>query len=61
MKKGASHGFRIIVYLHEPTKTLYPLFMYAKNERSDINGADIEKLVDQMELHVGMKRKSLSE
>jgi hypothetical protein len=47
-RRGAQSGFRIIGYYDKETNTLYPIFIYPKSERSDIDAETIKELVEEL-------------
>ena len=47
--RGTRGGFRLIVYYHQETNTLYPISMYPKSEREDIADADVERCVNELQ------------
>jgi hypothetical protein len=45
MRKGGRDAFRIISYYHEPTNTIYPIFIHPKCDLSVLPSKEIAKLV----------------
>jgi mRNA-degrading endonuclease RelE of RelBE toxin-antitoxin system len=48
MKRGARGGYRIIAYYHMKSNILYPIFIYHKADRSDINIKETQKQVAEL-------------
>jgi hypothetical protein len=47
-RRGSTGGFRIIGYYDKESNTLYPIFIYPKTERSDIDVESIKELVEEL-------------
>ena len=47
-KRGSQGGFRIIAYYDKATNTLYPIFIYPKSEKSDVDANTISRLVKEL-------------
>lgn len=48
MKRGASGGYRVIGFYHQPNNTLYPIFVYHKAENSDVQPKTVAACIQEL-------------
>ncbi|MBI3696387.1 MAG: hypothetical protein HY238_16310 [Acidobacteria bacterium] len=46
--RGASYGWRIIAYYHQPANVLYPILVYPKTEWSDVSTDLVKKALAEI-------------
>ena len=48
MSRGSRGSYRIIGYYHEPTNTLYPIFIYHKSDQTDVDKRTVSLAVQEL-------------
>jgi mRNA-degrading endonuclease RelE of RelBE toxin-antitoxin system len=48
MQRGAKGSYRIVAYFHQPKNTLYPILIYHKAERSDVDDKTIAAAMKEL-------------
>jgi len=46
--RGTRGGFRLIAYYHQPTNVLYPISLYPKSERDDIEDSEVGRCLSEL-------------
>jgi len=47
--RGTRGGFRLIAFYDQTTNTLYPIFMYPKSEKADIEDEEVDRCLTELQ------------